>query len=326
MQWVPALKLLVAGDDRVGLVDWASGDASARELPAVYRFDGAAALGSQQPIRAFGLSWHAALGVLVSCHERVGVLGPDLTHERFLDISPLWFMTHAIAVRDDVLYTCNARIDVIGEHDLASGAERFLHVGKRRTIPNPQHVKPLRDGYEHDRHHPNAIVALEDEVFVLTHPVRDDGVGTEVLVLDRSTLQPVDTVPLDERPFGAPYAHDLAVIDGPARHVLWCDTYRCSVRSSDGRSSGRLANETTFLRGLAADSEDVYVGVATARTSTGTAERDSWVVRLDASSLGEIERVRVPFPIEICTVRIADGADFGHPGAGPAPIAGASVA
>lgn len=308
------MRLLVAGDDRVGIVDWSSGATRIVQLPETYRFEDAPALGSQQVIRAFGLSWHGPAGVLVSCHERVGVLDHDLAHRGFLDISPLWYMTHAIAVRDGVLYTCNARIDVLGVHDLASGEERFLDVGTRRTVPNPQQLKPLSHGYEHDGHHPNAVVVSEEQIFVLTHPFDDSHMSTEVRVFDRATLQPAGEIGLDERPLGVPYAHDLAVVDGS---VMWCDTFRRRVRTSDGASSPTLGDESFFLRGLAADETDVYVGCVSRR---GSAETSASIVRLDRSTLAEIERLAVPFPVEICAIRLVDSEDLAHPGAGPAPI------
>lgn len=312
------MRLLLSGDDSVGVVDWATGATEVVRMPPAYRFDGAAALGSQQAVRAFGLSWHEPAGILVACHERVGVLDPDLAHVGFLAISPLWFMTHAVAVRDGVLHTCNARIDVVGVHDLASGEERFLDVGRRCTVLNPQHLKPLGDGYRHDRHHPNAVVVTDDRLYVLTHPFDASRIRSEVRVFDRTSLAPVLTVDLDERPLGVPYAHDLAVVDGT---ILWCDTFRGRVRASDGRSSEVLGDETTFLRGLAADDSWVFAGVVSRR---GTPAPQAFVVRLDASTLAEVDRLAVPFPVEICAVRIADGPDHGHPGAGPAPLSPAA--
>lgn len=308
------MRLLVSGDDSVGVVDWATGTTRVVAMPPAYRFDGAAALGSQQAVRTFGLSWHGPAGVLVACHERVGVLDPDLAHTGFLDISPLWFMTHAVAVRDGVLHTCNARIDVLGVHDLASGEERFVDVGRRCTVANPQHLKPLTDGYRHDRHHPNAVVVTDEHVHVLVHPFDASRMASEVRTFDRTTLAPVGTAVLDDRPLGVPYAHDLAVV-GDA--FLWCDTYRGRVRASDGRTSAVLGDETTFLRGLAADDASVFAGVVSRR---GTPDPTASVVRLDPSTLAELDRLAVPFPVEICAVRIADGPDHGHPGTGPAPI------
>ena len=307
------MRLLLSGDELVGELDWGTGATRVASMPDGYRCDAALELGSQQAIRTFGLSWHGSR-VLVACHERVGLLARDLTHRGFLDISPLWFMTHAIAVRDDVLYTCNARIDVLGVHDLASAEERFLDVGDGRLVSNPQHLKPLRDGYEHDRHHPNAVVVSDDQVFVLVHPIGESGMSSAVRVFDRKSLAPVGELVLDERPFGVYYAHDLAIAHGVA---VWCDTFRRRVRTSDGRSSEALGDDTAFLRGLAANDTDVYVGLA-ARRDAGT--RTAHVVRLDALTLSEIERVAVPFPVEICTVRILDGPDHGHPGVGPPPF------
>lgn len=312
------MRLLVSGDDAVGVVDWATATTEVVRMPPAYGFEGAAALGSDQAVRTFGLSWHRPAGILVACHERVGVLGPRLDHRRFLDISPLWFMTHAIAVRDGVLYTCNARVDVVGVHDLVSGDERFLDVGRRSTVPNPQHLKPLGDGYAHDRHHPNAVVVTDEHLYVLTHPFDASRVWSRVVIFDRVTLAPVGTVDLDERPLGVPYAHDLAVVDGS---VLWCDTFRGRVRASDGRSSEVLGDGTTFLRGLAVDGSWLFAGVVSRR---GTPAPTAHVVRLDASTFEEVDRVAVPFPVEICAVRIADGPDLAHPGAGPAPLSPAA--
>jgi hypothetical protein len=311
--------LLLSGDDSLGLLDWASGATRLVSMPDVYRYDGALALGSQQAIRTFGLTWHGA-HVLVACHERIGVLDCHLTHRGFLDISPLWFMTHAIAVRDDTLYTCNARVDVLGVHDLAAGEERFVDVGACRVVPNPQHLKPLRGGYEHDRHHPNAVVVSDEHVAVLVHPVGESGVASEVRVFDRKRLVPVGRIELDERPFGVYYAHDLAVTDDGV--VMWCDTFRHRVRASDGRSSDPLGDDTAFLRGLAVNDTDVYVGLAARR---GSEVPTAHVVRLDARTLSEVERVAVPFPVEICTIRILDGPDHAHPGVGPAPVTDASA-
>jgi hypothetical protein len=223
-------------------------------------------------------------------------------------------MTHAIAARDDLLYTCNARVDVLGVHDLASGEERFVEVGSGLLVNNPQHLKPLASGYAHDRHHPNAVVVHNGLITVMVHDFDDEGATTSALVIDESTLSVVDRVRLDDRPLGVPYAHDLAAVDGG---YLWCDTFRCRVRHSDGRSSPRLGDESIFLRGLAADDHDVYVGATSVRGGGSIAE----IVRLDTTSLREIERRPVPMPVEICTVRIASGLDHAHPDVGGAPIA-----
>lgn len=307
-------RLLVSGDDSVGVLDMDSGTATVAVMPDVYRFDNALALGSDQFVRTFGLSWHEHFGVLVACHERVGRLGQKLDHLGFLEITPLWYMTHAIAVREDVLYTCNARIDVLGVHHLFSGVEKFVDVGTGEVVPDPQHLKPLRDGYEHDRHHPNAVVVSDDHVYVLVHPIRPHGVGTEVRVLDRDELTMVERLSIDERPFGVPYADDLAIVGGT---FLWCDTFRCRVRGSDGRSSAALGDDTMFLRGLAVDDRHAYVGLVTRRgISTVVAQ----IVRLDLADLAEVCRFDVPFGVEICTIRVIDEFDHGHPGAGIAPL------
>jgi hypothetical protein len=311
---VTSARLLISGHDWVGVLDFATGVSTVRVMPADYRFEGAAVLGSDQPIRTFGLSWHPQFGILVACHERIGRLSPGLDHVGFLGVTPLWYMTHAIAVRGDVLYTCNARIDVLGVHDLASGDEQFVEIGTGTVIPNPQERKPLRDGYQYDRHHPNAVVVSDEQVFLLVHPVGAAGVGSEVRAYDRESLALVSRVVLDERPFGLPYAHDLAIVAG---EFIWCDTSRCQVRTTDGRASERLGDENVFLRGLAVDDRDVYVGLVARR---GSGFETSQIVRLRSDDLTEVERLDVPFPVEVCTVRIADGLDLGHPGAGPAPL------
>jgi hypothetical protein len=307
------VNLLICGDDAVGVLDIEDGGTYMSALPSQYAFDSAPALGSSQRIRAFGATWHRNTGILIACHERIGILDQGLRHSGFLDISPLWFMTHAIAVRDDILYTCNSRIDVVGEHNLRSGHERFLNVQDCEVVPNPQGLKPLKSGYEHDSCHPNAVVVSQDSVFVLVHPEILNGVSSEVRQFDRRSLAWISTVKIDERPNGTFYAHDLAF----ANNVwLWCDTYRCQVRASDGRESARLGDCNYFLRGLAVGREDIYVGLVTRRDLKLCR---AFVVRLDLASYVEIGRIEIPFR-EVCTIRIVDGYDSAHPGVVPAPL------
>jgi hypothetical protein len=158
------------------------------------------------------------------------------------------------------------------------------------------------------------VVVSEERIFVLTHPFGDSRISSQLRVFDRSTLESTGDVDLDERPLGVPYAHDLAVVDGS---VIWLDTFRCRVRSSDGRSSASLGDSTTFLRGLAVNDTDMYVGHVSRR---GAVAPSASIVRLDMSTFVEVERLPVPFPVEICAIRIVDGVDLAHPGVGPAPL------
>lgn len=301
------MKLLVSGHESIGVVDWSTGSQAAVRVPDDFFFHDAYLASCQQPIRTFGLTWNDT-SILVACHERVGCFNRHLEHTGFADISPLWLMTHSLAYRDEVLYTCNSRVDLVGVHDLASGGERFLDVVSGHIVGYPKNIRPIVDGYRYDSHHPNAVLVTDEIVYVLVHAIDRQRLVTDIRAFDRDKLVLRDQLRINARPVGSPYLHDLALRDGV---FYWCNTHLCRVESSGGQVSDTLGDASMFLRGLALADGDIFVGLAT-RKGPALADQDVCIVQLDRASMREVRRERIDFEVEICALRLLDAYDYGH--------------
>lgn len=301
------MKFIISGHDSIGVLNWEKNSLEIRQMPASYVFNDARLADCNQPIRTFGITWDQN-SLFLASHEKIGVLDHSLKHVRFLEISPLWFMTHNLTYDRGVLYSCNSRVDIIGMHNLIEGCEQFFHVAKNQLVVSPQDIKPLLHGYRYDYNHPNAILVTKGEIYILVHYMAGDSFKSEIRVLEKNTLTIKERFVINIHKEYGFFLHDLALNDGV---FYWNNTHSCRVENSLGEISDKLGGPSTFLRGLAMNQDTVFVGLAT-RKQHFVRCSDMWIIQLDSRTLSVIEKRQIDFQVEICALRLLDEFDFGH--------------